>query len=287
MAAILDVHKQMVQANGAELYCEVSGSGPAVLFVAGGTGDSGHFDRIKPELADEFTIITFDRRGCSRSPRPRGWSATSMAEWADDTAALVKALGLGRVTVFGTSLGATTTIELLICHSEVVRSAILHEPVIWTVTQAHYEARGQAAIYADEAGRWQQAVGAAMASGGVRAALEAFFVPIIGEATFRSIDPAVLDRAVANADTFFRMVSPASLNYRPEALAVAAIPCPVIVLASVESPIYMFEPTAAWLAECGYPTRPKLPGGHAAYIDRPKEFAAALRPYLSEAAEVE
>ena len=180
MAATLDAHKQMVQANAAELYCEVTDSGPAVLFVAGGTGDSGHFHRVKPELADGFTIITFDRRGCSRSPRPRDWSATSLAEWADDTAAPVKALGLGRVTVFGTSLGATTTIELLISHSEVVRSAILHEPVIWTVTPAYYEARGHAAAYAREGERWQQAVSAAMASGGVPAALEAFFVPIIG-----------------------------------------------------------------------------------------------------------
>jgi hypothetical protein len=48
----------------------------------------------------------------------------------------------------------------------------------------------------------------------------------------------------------------------------------------------MFDPTAAWLAECGYPTRPKLAGGHGAYIDGPAEFAAALRPYLREALEV-
>ncbi len=285
MAAILDVHKQMVQANGVDLYCEVCGSGPAVLFVAGGTGDSGHFDRVKPELAEEFTIITFDRRGCSRSPRPPGWSATSLAEWADDTAALVKALGLGRVTVFGTSLGATTTIELLIRDPEVVRSAILHDPVIWSATQAYYEARGQGAAYAAGLERQRQTVAAAMASGGARAAMEANFVPVIGEATFRSIDLAVLDRAVENADTFFRIVSPASFNYRPEAVAVAAIPCPLIVLASAESPSHLFEPTAAWLAACGYPTQPKLPGGHAAYIDQPKQFAAALRPYLSEATE--
>lgn len=286
MAATLDVHKQMVQANGAELYCEVTGAGPAVLFVAGGTGDSGHFDRVKPELADEFTIITFDRRGCSRSPRPRGWNATSMAEWADDTAALVKALGLGQVTVFGTSLGADITIELLLRHPELVRYAILHEPVIWPVMQAYYEARGQAAEYAEAVERQQQAVRAAMASGGARAALEANFLPIVGEITYRSIDPVVLDRAVANVDTFFGISLPAMLDYRPESQAVAAIPCPVIVLASAESPANLFEPTAAWLTECGYPTRPRLPGGHATYIDRPKDFAAALRPYLSEATKV-
>jgi pimeloyl-ACP methyl ester carboxylesterase len=285
MAAIIDVHKQMAQANGAELYCEVSGAGPAVLFVAGGTGDSGHFDRVKPALTDEFTIITFDRRGCSRSPSPTGWSATSMAEWADDTAALVKALGLERVAVFGTSLGADVTIELLLRHPDVVRAAVLHEPLIYPATQAYYEARGQAAAYAQAGERHQQAVSSALASGGARAALEANFVPIIGEATFRSIDPLVLDRAVANAETFFRINAPAMLDYRPEARAVAAIRCPVTVLASAESPAYLFEPTAAWLAECGYPTQPKLPGGHGAYIDRPAEFAAALRPYLREATE--
>jgi pimeloyl-ACP methyl ester carboxylesterase len=60
----------------------------------GATGDAGHFERLAELLADEFTVITYDRRGNGRSPRPPGWDATSAEEQADDAAALLEALGL-------------------------------------------------------------------------------------------------------------------------------------------------------------------------------------------------
>ena len=51
----------MVSVNGAELYHEVRGSGPPVLLIMGATGDGGHFDTLADLLADEFTLITYDR----------------------------------------------------------------------------------------------------------------------------------------------------------------------------------------------------------------------------------
>ena len=62
-----------VSANGADLYHEVRGSGPPVLLIMGFTGDGGHFETLADLLADEFTVITYDRRGNGRSPRPAGW----------------------------------------------------------------------------------------------------------------------------------------------------------------------------------------------------------------------
>ncbi len=54
-----------------DLHHEVRGSGPAVLFVSGASGDAGHFTRTAERLADEFTTVAYDRRGCSRSARLR------------------------------------------------------------------------------------------------------------------------------------------------------------------------------------------------------------------------
>ena len=59
------------------------------------TGDGGHFDKLADKLADEFTVIAYDRHGNRRSPLPAGWQTTSAEEQADDAAALLDALGVG------------------------------------------------------------------------------------------------------------------------------------------------------------------------------------------------
>ena len=68
----------MATVNGAELYHEVRGDGPPVLLVTGATGDGGHFDALADMLADEFTVISYDRRGNGRSPRPAAWAGSSL-----------------------------------------------------------------------------------------------------------------------------------------------------------------------------------------------------------------
>ena len=73
----------MVTVNGVELYHEIRGSGPPVLFIMGATGDGGHFDAVADLLADEFTVVTYDRRGNGRSPVPAGWTTTTPEEQAD------------------------------------------------------------------------------------------------------------------------------------------------------------------------------------------------------------
>src|SRR5215210_3948378 len=118
----------LLEVNGAKIYHEVRGSGPSVLFVAGATGDGGHFRRVAEVLSDEFTVVTYDRRGNSRSPRPDGWESTSTEEHSEDAATLIGHLGLAPVAVFGTSAGAIISLDLAIRRPELVRCAILHEP---------------------------------------------------------------------------------------------------------------------------------------------------------------
>jgi pimeloyl-ACP methyl ester carboxylesterase len=94
--------------------------------IMAATGDAGHFEQFAELLADEFTVVTYDRRGNGRSPRPRGWAATSPEEQADDAAALLEALGLAPAAVFGTSLAGVIALCLVLRHSRVVSGAILH-----------------------------------------------------------------------------------------------------------------------------------------------------------------
>src|SRR4029450_7201699 len=95
----------LIQASATKLYHEVRGSGPALL-ITGGTGDAGEWANLAPTLAEECTVVTYDRRGMSRSPRPDGWTATSVAEAADDAAALLHALNLAPAVAGGHGRGA-------------------------------------------------------------------------------------------------------------------------------------------------------------------------------------
>jgi pimeloyl-ACP methyl ester carboxylesterase len=67
----------IVKAAGADLCVERRGDGPPLLMIAGGGGDGGAFTTLAGILAASHTVITYDRRGNSRSPlRAQGWEAT-------------------------------------------------------------------------------------------------------------------------------------------------------------------------------------------------------------------
>ena len=53
---------------GASLYYEVRGSGPVLLLIGAGAADAASFNGIAVHLADQYTVVSYDRRGYSRSP---------------------------------------------------------------------------------------------------------------------------------------------------------------------------------------------------------------------------
>ncbi len=70
----LSIDGSWIEVNGAQLYYEVRGTGPAVLFIPGATGDAGHFDQVADALADAFTVVTYDRRGRGESTDASPWA---------------------------------------------------------------------------------------------------------------------------------------------------------------------------------------------------------------------
>jgi pimeloyl-ACP methyl ester carboxylesterase len=60
----------LIDVRETTLYCEVHGTGPSLVLVPGASGDGGYMQQLADALADEFTAVSYDRRGNSRSPRP-------------------------------------------------------------------------------------------------------------------------------------------------------------------------------------------------------------------------
>ena len=183
-----------VTVNGTELYHEARGTGPPVLLIMGATGDGGHFDKLADVLADEFTVITYDRRGNGRSPVPAGWQTTSAEEQADDAAALLDALGVGPAAVFGTSSGGSFALWLLVRHPEAVRGAILHEPGLYALVDDFDAVRAPVRALVQEA----------IEGGGPAAAVERLWCYVAGdEDAWNRLAPALRERMRATAGTLF------------------------------------------------------------------------------------
>jgi pimeloyl-ACP methyl ester carboxylesterase len=255
--------------NGAELHYDLKGSGPPLLLIMGATGDGGVFERFANVLADEFTVVTYDRRGNGRSPRPPAWNTTSPEEQADDAAALLDALGLAPAAVFGTSSGGIFALAMVLRHPDCVRSAILHEPALYRLFDDPSEARARVTVLVTEG----------MDAGGRPAALERFIRFVAGDANWEGLDATVRQRMLASADTYFANEIGRFDTYLPDDEALRAISTPVQLLVS-DGTVPYFAQAAGRLAALLGTELTRTPGTHFAYLDHPDELAQTVRPFL-------
>jgi pimeloyl-ACP methyl ester carboxylesterase len=258
-----------VYVNGSELYYERRGAGPPLLLIMGATGDGGVFDRFADLLAEEFTVVTYDRRGNGRSAPPAGWDTTSPEEQADDASALLHALGLAPAAVFGTSSGGIFALAMLIRHPQAVRAALLHEPALFTLFDDPQEARSTVT----------EVVTAGMEAGGPPAALENFIRLVAGDANWEQLDPTVRERMLASAGTYFGNEIGRFDTYLPDDDTLASIPAPIHLLVSDDSLPY-FAQAAGRLAARLHVNVTRVPGTHFAYLDHPAQLAQTVSELL-------
>ena len=264
-----------IDVNGIRLYYEERGRGPAVLFVSGATGDAGHWSDVADILADAYTVITYDRRANSRSPRPPGWASTTIGEQADDAAALLRGLELAPAVVFGTSAAAGIVADLCLRHPHVLHGAVFHEPVFPS---------GVSNLGAVRAAR-KALVEEGMARGGPRAAMELYLRSVAGDEVYESLDPLLRERLLGNAEVLFGIEMAPYLAYEPTPGQLATIGVPRAVTAGADSRgsaaagHWRYE-AAQWLAAHLETTVIELPGAHMGYLGQPGHFAGALRPIL-------
>jgi 3-oxoadipate enol-lactonase len=107
-----------------DLYYERAGHGAPLLFISGTGGDL----RVKPNVFDGplpklFDVLAYDQRGLGRSAKPD--VAYSMADYADDAAALLDHVGWPTAKVIGVSFGGMVAQELVLRHPAKVERLVL------------------------------------------------------------------------------------------------------------------------------------------------------------------
>ncbi|MFG2825269.1 alpha/beta fold hydrolase [Kitasatospora sp. NPDC048365] len=269
--------ESLLAVPGARLRHFVRGSGPVLVLVAGGHGDATATEALADRLADRYTVLTYDRRGLSRSTADR--PGASPATHADDLSRLLAAHTAEPAHVYGSSLGALIGLELTVRHPGQVRTLVAHEP---PATQVLPEPERAAAL------RDLRSAEEAFAADGTAPALRRF-AELVG------IDPSDREPEVelrapgpqqrANAAFLLTHDTPATRAHRLDLAALAASPARIVPAAGEDSARYWPHRCAVLLAErLGTACEP-FPGGHNAYVYRPRATAERLHCVLSTPAE--
>ncbi|WP_436520513.1 alpha/beta hydrolase [Actinoplanes sp. HUAS TT8] len=118
-----------VEVDGARIHYQVAGHGPVLVVGQSGDGDADRTTDLVEHLTGRFTVITWDRRGLSRSVADDPDAPVGLPEHAADAAAVIRRVTDGPVTMLGLSLGAAIGLRLLTTYPSIVSKLVAHEPI--------------------------------------------------------------------------------------------------------------------------------------------------------------
>ncbi|HUO12073.1 MAG TPA: alpha/beta fold hydrolase [Caulobacteraceae bacterium] len=104
--------------NGVELYYEVHGTGTPLLLTHGYSSSSHMWEGQVGPFSKDLQLITWDMRGHGKTDYPEDLSAYSEAETVADMAAILDAVGAKKAIIGGLSLGGYMSLAFHLAHPE-------------------------------------------------------------------------------------------------------------------------------------------------------------------------
>jgi len=267
-----------MRVDGAELYCESRGTGPVLLLIAGGNGDATAYQAMSSLLSDRFTIVTYDRRGFSRSTLDRPPNDAQRLELdTDDARLLIERYSDGPAYVFGSSSGAIVALNLLTRHSSQIRRLVAHEPPIATLLS---DSENQLAVLDHVYTTYR-------ASGAEEAMREFSVANGIGPGPTlppgAEHDPRVarmLEVAQRNFEFWLEHELRQYPRFVPDMKALGAVADRLVLAGGRDSQQYFpYRPNTV-LGQMLHLSVVNFPGGHVGYATHPRDFASQLANVL-------
>jgi pimeloyl-ACP methyl ester carboxylesterase len=109
--------------NGLQMYYEIHGTGEPLVVIHGSFMTIELMGKLVPELARRRQVIAVELQGHGHTAdvnRPITYEGL-----ADDTAALLRHLGIGSADLYGYSLGAGVVLQVAIRHPALVRKLVV------------------------------------------------------------------------------------------------------------------------------------------------------------------
>jgi 3-oxoadipate enol-lactonase len=255
----------VVDVNGARLWYDEAGSGPAVLLLHGGLGDSGLWEPVVPFLAGRFRTIRSDLRFYGRSTGPNvPWS------WQDDAIGVLNALGVERAALVGLSFGGKLALDI----------ALAHPDRLWAVAGVAPGLGGHdAAAYSEEQDARYEA---AEAAGDLEAAMEIDFevwAPLGADHRIRA-----LWRSTPEANALPPDLAPLPESGAPTKERLGELAVPTLIVTASHDPAGMRE--VGPIVERGAPDARhlELDSDHYLTLREPELLSRMLLDFLTAAA---
>jgi pimeloyl-ACP methyl ester carboxylesterase len=266
----------LAEVPGGTLYYQTRGTGPALILSCGGPGNADTLASLAESLQDAYTVVTYDRRGYSRSHLDDPAEKAGIARHSDDLRHLITDLGTGPAALFGTSFGALIALDLAATAPAAIGTLIVHEPPLGQILPS--AERQPFDLNLDAEPDAASALNAIAASVGVKRGLTGDVPasrPAGGEGSASGPRPG-------DVELFIRRDAPAIGYYHLDLNRLDAMAGRIIVTASEEGQGFYPYQCAQRLAEYLGTNLVELPGNHAGMIQQPAEFAGRLRSLLRQ-----
>jgi pimeloyl-ACP methyl ester carboxylesterase len=116
--------RSSLKVPGTELAVVTQGSGPTLVLVHGTGVDGSTWNRVAQELSQDFTVVSYDRRGYGQSIHD---PILDHRIHADDLIALIESLNIGKVLVVGWSSGGVLALDAITRRPDLISRLIVME----------------------------------------------------------------------------------------------------------------------------------------------------------------
>jgi non-heme chloroperoxidase len=273
------VQPTKIRVNGVELHYIEQGQGEPLILLHGGQGDYRSWEPQIKALSPKYHVISYSRRYNYPNNNPLTAKYHSAYTEAEDLAAFIHKLKLGRVHLVGTSIGAFTALVLAVKHPEMVRTMVLAEP---PVHQWVRDTPGGAAVYREFMTTIHEPAARAFKAGDDKGAMRIFVDAFSGTGRFDNLSPEGLAVVMQNS-RFFRAITLSSdpyPNLPKDKVAQLSIP---ILIVTGENTIRIHklvnEEIARLLPKSEKAIIPKA--GHGSARENPQAFNEAVLKFLA------
>jgi pimeloyl-ACP methyl ester carboxylesterase len=136
VAELADPDSQFTEVNGVQVHYKIAGSGEPVIILLHGFGASSYsWHKVMAPLAEQGTVIAFDRPafGLTERPQPGSWTGESpySADFSVKLAiGLMDILGVNQAVLVGHSAGAGIALKTALDYPERVNGLVLVDPAL-------------------------------------------------------------------------------------------------------------------------------------------------------------